>query len=725
MDRLLASPRYGERWGRHWLDVARYADSTGLDEDLSLPYSYLYRDYVIETFNLDIPFNQFVSEQIAGDMMPAEKPGEMNKRGIVATGFLALGPRPLAQQDKMRVTYDTIDEQIDTFSKAFLGLTLSCARCHDHKFDPITQKDYYALASIFASTRSYEDVDSFVSKLYFKPLASKEVHEGYVRHQDKIKLKNAQIDSLTETELAAYLGRRYHPRLPEYMVAAWNVYEKGEDLSAIASKEKLDQPIVERWIAYLKPGEEFRPYLKNWHEANASNVRQLAEEYNGMFAPLARDWHEQLNTWANAVEAAVQEDKKAPEKPKFLGERALSAADRFFAELTFPQAQDNDFTVEHNAPFAVLKKDRDSVLSTETKQVLARLRKELEELEKTAPPEPLRATAVTEGEPVEQHIFLRGSHKNPGDTVPKLFPVTLAGTDQTPIRKGSGRKELAEWLIEPSHPLTARVMVNRIWHWHFGHGLVRSPNNFGATGEKPTHPDLLDYLAVRFQEKNWSIKEMHRLIMNSSTYQMSSHSTDEARANDPENRLWSRIPRRKLTIEEMRDSLLFVDGSLDLTMGGTLWPKDHRISDVYGKKPIVDPETVKRRSVYLPLIRNKMPSVLKLFDFVDSTTSTGKRNESNVAPQALYTMNSEFIHERSGTLAKNLLADGNADDAERLERAYWITLGRKPTDQEAEMMKGYIENYPKSKDENSDHKLAAWKSFCHVLLASNEFNHVE
>lgn len=326
---------------------------------------------------------------------------------------------------------------------------------------------------------------------------------------------------------------------------------------------------------------------------------------------------------------------------------------------------------------------------------------------------------------VEQRVFVRGSHQNLGELVAKQFPVVLGGSEQAPVTQGSGRRELAHWLTQPSHPLTSRVMVNRIWQWHFGEGLVRTPDNFGATGEKPTHPELLDYLATEFVKRNWSIKSMHRLIMLSNTYQMSSHSSEEVRKADPDNRLWSRFNRRKLTVEEMRDALLSLDGSLDLSMGGTLWPSDHRLSDKYGKRPIVSPEEVRRRSVYLPLIRNKMPNMLKLFDFVDSTTCTGRRIESNIAPQALFMMNSEFIRERARSFSALMESGSKGDQLKTTTRAYSMALGRKPRPEEIKEAADYIQNYPRSQAASSNPGFTGWQSFCRILMASNEFQFVD
>lgn len=712
VDRLLASPRYGEQWGRHWLDVARYADSTGLDEDLRLPYSWRFRDYVINSFNEDLPYDRFVREQLAGDLIPAVRPREINAQGIVATGFLALGPKPLAQQDKLRVLYDVVDEQIDTTSKAFMGITVACARCHDHKFDPISTRDYYSLASIFASTRYFEDIKAFVSKVYFEPLAPHDVYERYRQSQERVKARELQIEALLNTEARRYSDSRLLPRLPDYMVGANEVYAGGKTVVDVASRDHLDQKTLEKWVDYLKPGSEFRPYLEQWHEATGSSVRQTADRYQEKFRAVSKQWGAELSKWEENVAAAVRLNQKAPDKPNFEGGAFGTGDARFFADVTAPEGA-----------FGVSVKEQEALLSAESKRRLAELRQELDEMKKSAPPEPPMACAVTEGESVQQRVLIRGNHQSPGDPVAKQFPVVLAGNSQPPIEHGSGRKELAEWLTRADHPLTSRVMVNRIWQWHFGEGIVRTPNNFGSTGDRPSHPELLDYLAQKFVEQGWSIKSMHRMIMLSSTYQMSSHSSEDAREKDPGNRLLSHFSRRRLTIEEMRDSFLAVDGSLDLTMGGRI--ADGLKADEYEKRPSFNPDKIARRSVYLPLVRNKLPSVFKLFDFVDTTASSESRTESNIAPQALFMMNSEFIHERSHSLASLLLADRAAPNAARVERAYRMTLARTPTPQEVEVALSYLKKYPTNGHAEAEPNVAAWDSFCRVLLASNEFNYVD
>ena len=419
VDRLLASPRYGERWGRHWLDLARYADSNGMDENVAYANAFRYRDYVIHAFNADKPYDQFVKEQIAGDLLARTGDDRLNHERLTATGFLVIGPKMLAEDDPVKMEMDIIDEQVDTVGRVFMGLTIGCARCHDHKFDPIPTADYYALAGIFKSTRSMQN-HKVVAMWNERPLGTEAQRAAFEVHEREVNRRTAEI------------------------------------------KARVD-------------------------EAKAALTR------NG---------------------------------------RALSEN----PEADFPP---------------------------ETVDELRRLRKDLAEFEKKAPP--LRKVMSVEEQAITNlRVHIRGNHLTLGEEVPRRFPRILAGADQTPIDASrSGRLELASWLAQPDHPLTARVMVNRIWLWHFGDGLVRSPDNFGRLGDRPVHPELLDWLAHRFVESGWSIKAMHRLIMLSSTYQMSTRYDSQAALVDPENRLHWRMSRRRLEAEAIRDAILAVSGELD------------------------------------------------------------------------------------------------------------------------------------------------------------------
>lgn len=705
VDRLLASPRYGERWGRHWLDVARYADSTGADEDYRYPHAWRYRDYVIDAFNKDLPFDQFIREQIAGDLLPARDGKSVNTEGIVATGFLALGPKLVAEQDKIKMFYDIVDEQIEVTGKAFLGLSIACARCHDHKFDPISTKDYYSLASIFASTKQLSQIEGTVSKLYFVPLAAKDIAEQYQVHQKKIEDKQMEIDALVAAE-----GRRYRerlmPRMADYMIAARAVYEEGADAAKLAAERSLDPGVLDRWAKYLKPTKERRIHLEPWYQASPTRLNEIAQHYQQEYISVATYRQKAQEQWKASAEAAKARGEKPPPSPRF-----LAGENRFFTEVGAVKG-----------PLGLSEKEPERVFSEESRQKWTALNAELKTIKESGPPEPPFACAVSEGEPVEQRVFHRGNPDAKGEIVSKAFPVILAGHQQPAITHGSGRRELAEWIASPENPLPARVMVNRIWQGHFGQGIVRTPNNFGIVGERPTHPELLEWLAREFIARGWSMKKMHRLIMLSSAYQMNSEVTGEKREKDPDNRLVSRFAMRRMSVEEIRDTLLQVDGTLDLTMGGPLQSGQGTDNEFSDARKSLHPDKTKRRTVYLPLRRSNLASLLTLFDFGDGTTSTDIRSETNIAPQALFMMNSEFVAERSRSLAQKLLK-AEASDTGRVYRAWETVLGREPAAEETKAAIEYIRAFP-AKSADSEAPLLAWSSYCRALIASSDFIYV-
>ncbi|MCX6602786.1 MAG: DUF1549 and DUF1553 domain-containing protein [Acidobacteria bacterium] len=656
VDRLLASPRYGEKWGRHWLDVARYADSTGADEDYRYPHAWRYRDYVINSFNADVPYNQFVREQIAGDLLPPP-PGEaVNTAGIIATGFLALGPKLVAEQDKVKMFYDIVDEQIDVAGKAILGLTISCARCHDHKFDPVSTKDYYSLASIFASTKQLAKIEGTVSELYFAPLVAKPIADAYRAHQGRVAAKQGEINQVIAGEALRFQSAQA-PQLAAYM------------MGTPVPNPSLDPAQLARWVAYLKPTKERRPHLDRFYKSPASAALYQAE----------------------FIAEADRRRRAAP------GTKFLAGDNRFYTEV-----------ISAKGPLSL----PEALRSETSRQQIAALTVELEAIKAGAPAEPPFACAVGEDQPVQQRVFLRGNPESKGDLVEKRFPTVLAGEKQPPILTGSGRLELGNWLADAANPLTARVMVNRIWQGHFGQGLVRTPNNFGLAGERPSHPALLDWLATRFIAEGWSVKKMHRVLMHSSTYQMNAAVTPLKREKDPDNRLLSRFPIRRKAVEEIRDSLLLLDGSLDLTMGGSLQSgvgTDNEFSD--GRKSI-HPDASTRRTVYLSLRRSNLATLFTLFDFGDATTSTETRSETNVAPQALYMMNSKFVADRAATLGASA---GTSED--KVRHAYQAILGQPATVAQVSDALKYLSNFPGPTS-------LAWTSYCRTLIASNDFLYV-
>ncbi len=643
VDRLLSSPRYGERWGRHWLDVVRYADSNGLDENVCHGNAWRYRDFVIASFNEDKPFDQFVMEQIAGDLMERESPGSESPGSespgtavpglsrLTALGFLAMGPKVLAEVDKTKMEMDIIDEQIDTIGRSMLGLTLGCARCHDHKFDPITMADYYGLAGIFKSTRTMEDFKT-IAKWWENPISSPQDHAKQSKYEKEVAAKKAAIQARVDKANADLLQK----------------------LKSAAEKAAANAASVPPFSGV--------PEGPRANNANAANPTPVAANPAPSPAP------------SPAPPATI----KLPDKPE-----------------------------DH--------------YETGTKDELKKLRDELAKLEKEKPELPA-VMGVTEGKPTDLALHLRGSHLTLGKVVPRQFPVVVSGDKQQPIGADrSGRLELARWIASRDNPLTARVMVNRVWRWHFGRGIVRTPDNFGKLGEVPTHPQLLDWLATRFIEDGWSIKKLHRRIMLSHTYQQSSEHDAETARLDPDNRLYSRAPIRRLEAEAIRDGILFVSGRLDTNMGGP------GITHVKNREFLFDHTSkdgtrydTTRRSVYLPVVRNHLYDFFELFDFPDSAVPQGDRPTTTVAPQALLAMNSPLIWESAGKMADEIIA---GSDEAVLHKLFVTLIGRPPTASETKRNEVWMKYVKPGAGDKSAHK-RAWQTYIQTLLVSNEFMYV-
>jgi hypothetical protein len=538
VNRLLASPRYGERWGRHWLDVVRFAESTANDANAVMRYGWRYRNYVIDAFNNDLPYDQFLIEQLAGDLLPPTDSIAVKTRRVIATGYLMVGPKALAETDKEQSRLDIIDDQIDVTGRAMLGLTLACARCHDHKFDAIRATDYYALAGIFRSTEPFQD-----------------------------EVRNASM----------------------------------------------------------------------WWE--------------------------------------------------------------------FPVPQGGNAA-------------------------------------------PLMVMAPQETHSRNLRVHLRGNRFTLGKIVPRGVPQIIAAVgDSTnegssraidPDQPGSGRLDLARWIASPSNPLTARVMVNRIWQHHFGRGLVATSDNFGTRGERPSHPELLDWLAKCFVESGWSVKAMHRLIVLSSAYRQSVATSVDARQADPERQWRSSFSRRRLSAEELRDALLSVSGKLDPSPGTNesgelLFAKAENIGSLIRPNRVAadDPfyTTFRKRTIYLPVVRNMLPDVLSLFDAADPNGVTAVRNDTTVASQSLFLLNSPFVRDQAKAFTERLLGEGNLTNHQRIERAHALAFGRSPTSGEIADAKVFLAAYLASQAAQArpeaDRRLSAWQSYCQSLMCSNEFLYVE
>ncbi len=578
IDRLLASPAYGERWGRHWLDVARYADSNGLDENVAFGNAWRYRDYVVNSFNADKPFDRFVQEQIAGDLLPAEGTPQRHEQ-LTALGFLSIGPKLLAEPDKVKLEMDLIDEQIETLGRAFLGMTIGCARCHDHKFDPLPTADYYALAAIFKSTRTMDDLKT-IAKWHEPEVATPAERAVVEAHQKQVVEQKAAIAKLVASankSLVTDKGLKEVPKTPETQYPTNTVAE----------------------------------------------LKQLRE-------------------------ALATLEKDAPELPSTMGV--------------------------------------------------------------------MDATNIVKALP----IHIRGSHLTLGQPAPRGFPQVMQVANrraEMPAQQ-SGRLELARWLASAEHPLTARVMVNRIWRWHFGQGLVGSTDNFGVLGDRPSHPELLDWLAHRFIAEGWSVKAMHRLIMSSAAYQRATRPTADTRRSvvDSENRLLSHFPLRRLEAEEIRDAVLFVAGSLDRTMGGKTIPVKNR--EFFFNHTSKDATTYDspRRALYLPVVRNNVYDLFEQFDFPDPAVPNGNRNATVVAPQALLMLNSDLVGKAAEKFAVGLLASVS-DDTRRIELAYQKAYARPPTAKELARAKKFLADFKPDSAASPN----AWTVLCQSLLAANEF----
>ncbi len=597
VERLLASPRYGERWGRHWLDVVRYADTSGCNSDFPVPSVFRYRDYVVDAFNSDKPYDRFLREQIAGDLMPASTEAQRHEQ-VVATGYLAISRRFGSRNNEFHLT---IDDTIDNLGKAVLGLSVSCARCHDHKYDPVLANDYYALYGIFESTTyAFPGTEIYRHTKDFVPLAAGEDAELFVREA----LELAGLDDRVEN-------------------------------------------------------------LKN------EKKRLLREE---------------------------KREEEAAEKP-------LDPTKSVLAEYPKPPG-------------------RKAADATQELQEVMDRQKALVVRQERLP----KAYAVQDGKARNTKLQRKGDPKNLGDEVPRGFLTVLGGQKLSPEEQGSGRRELAEWLTKPANPLTARVMVNRIWQQHFGRGLVRSVNDFGLRGEAPTHPELLDWLASRFVESGWSVKAMHRLIMLSRTYQMSSIDRPEMLQADLNNDLLWRVDRRRLSAEEIRDALLSFSGSLDLTPAGA-HPFPGEPEWRYTQhKPFIADYPSRKRTIFLMQQRIRKQPFLEVFDGADTNATTGTRPLSTTPIQALFLMNNELAHGEAEKLAVRLTQDSERDGA-RIDRAYRLVLGRPAETNELEVANAYLEQVAgelESAGVSADQQpKVALASFVRVLISSNEFLFVD
>jgi len=577
IDKLLASPQFGERWGRHWLDVARFGETSGKNVNFNYPHAWRYRDWVIAAINADMPYDRFIKEQIAGDLLPATNDKQKASQQI-ATGFLAIGPKDHNERNPRQFEMDVADEQIDAVSQAFLGLTVACARCHDHKFDPIPSHDYYALAGIFRST---------------------ETCIGTVRV-----VQNQRANSLIQLPKSAKV------------------------------------PVVQ---------ERLTP------DRRKSIEKQIAD--------------------AQSERAKLQREGNAMGNPMLL--RLVSQ--------------------------------------------IATLENQLGGYESDGTPIAFAMGVRERSRPADSQLFARGEINNPGERVPRGVLQVLPGSQLRIGASESGRKELADWIASKNNPLTARVMVNRVWLHLLGGGLVSSPDNFGASGQSPSHPELLDYLAVSFVENGWSVKSLIRRLVLTRTYRLSAAPDDDNEAVDPDNVLLWRTTPRRLDAECLRDGILAISGQLDLTPPiGSSVARTGDVPAVRPRQPGNGDDRSTARSVYLSIVRNQPPEMLALFDFAESSMVVGERPNTTGASQALFMLNSPFVVRQSEALADRLL-DASPSDDERVNQAYMLIFGRPPTDAQRTAAIEFITKYERSLSRQPLKTRTAWAAFGQALFASAEF----
>jgi hypothetical protein len=656
VDELLASPRYGERWGRHWLDVARYSDTKGQAdrrrESSVYPYAWTYRDYVIRCFNEDKPYDRFVLEQLAADKLPLGT----NRASLAALGFLTLGDHFNGN------VHEIINDRIDVTTKAFLGLTVTCARCHDHKFDSIPQADYYSLHGIFASS---------VEPQVKPEISDLKGHPNYDDYLTKRAQLEARLSNMRTQNLATVFGD--YKRLAGVYLYATRMPEKDRDAYLARSGASTNQ--LKTWQQATRPGGG-RPLACIFGMWNA--LARIPDARFAMQAPrfIANlDKNERFRDWNPYV---VQAFRARP--PRSLAE-AASLYGAIFAS-TDPAWEANLTAVLGDAVLRFLP-------NRQRAQYFV-LREQSDMLDLIHPGAPARAGILVDSPtPTNSTVFIRGEAENKGPLVPRRFLAVLSGPNRPEFKNGSGRLELAQAIASKNNPLTARVMVNRVWLHHFGEGLVTSPDDLGTQSTPPSHPELLDFLADRFMSNGWSIKKLHKAIMLSATYQESSRANPQAAEKDPFNRWLARANVRQLEFEPLRDSILFIGGQLDLTVGGHpvdlsqgIHESQRRRGGIANRVPEFRLAAASRRTVYGFVDRADLLEEFNTFDVANGTAPTGKRYQSTVPQQALFLMNSPLVIEQVRHVVQRSEFRNQASAPDRIRYLYQLFFQRLPSDQE-------------------------------------------
>ena len=743
VDRLLASPHYGERWGRYWLDVARYAedDVRGLSQE-SYPNAFRYRDWVVAALNDDMPYHLFLKAQIAADLLESED----REKLLPGLGFFGLGPWYYDITVPRQARADERHDRVDALTRGFLGLTVACARCHDHKFDPISNQDYYALAGVFSSS-PYKEY----------PLDGEEVVAEYHAQERKISDLKSRIDEFAKAR-SRELGEILARKSSRYLIASWEVFQRERKLGkmpdartiepppdgatgektaeeakdvprevvrAVALKANLDAGVLQGWVDYLEVPRKDHPYLKTFYSLKGSeeeleSVRAAADRFQATLLSIV----EEKNGLEKRNRLTLEQSKPPENASLTFLPNGFSTYDEFcpgcnvvvealerdrfvlWSDLFDKNHRRADGTWNHGGVLHFEEGRLDRFLGEEWRSHLESLRAELESLKNVLPERYAYLHGLGDSSrPADLKLNIRGSPFNLGADVPRRFLEVLSPEKPELVRKGSGRREVAEAIA--THPLTARVIANRVWAHHLGSGLVSTPSNFGRMGERPSHPQLLEYLASRLVSNQWSLKSLHREIMLSAVYRLSSDSNEESSAVDSDNRLWWRAQRRRLDVEALRDSLLFVSGNLDLSLGGPSLDLDLKNT---------------RRSLYGTVSRFKLNQLLTLFDFPAPGISSAGRNVTHVPLQKLFFLNSDLMMQQRRVLYDRVKNEAPSSDAAMVQRAYALLFGRSAEKEEVRFGLDFLVDGRASKP---DGEALPEEQYLQVLLSSNEFLFVD
>ena len=686
VDRLLASPRYGERWARYWLDLAQYGDTRGTlgnGRDNRYLYAYTYRDWVVKALNDDMPYDKFLIEQIAGDKVPGHQ-----QRDLAAMGFLTLGQRFNNSQN------DIIDNRITILCQSTMAMTVNCARCHDHKFDPIPTKDYYSLHGVFASSKepkegpmlqepkdtpgyrdflkelkvretAYEDFRIKVTQDIADELCNKagDYMMALVEYKKAASADLSRNGFMLKRGLSAGAGAqwennlRYLEKKKDPVFNAWFAFEKLDEADFARSAKELSKSIYES-----NDPKKYNPAVARLFAEPPSSLAEVASRYSSLFSRINTEWQGILDNYRIS-----QRDSETPgPEPEGL----TNPADEEIRDLMY--AANSPLNPDDQKFYSVVQRDN------KLRKRASDLEKDLFDLTSTHPAAPPRANFLEDSaKPLNSYVYIKGNPGTRGPQVPRQFFQILSGPDRAPFKDGSGRLELAKAIASADNPLTARVLVNRVWLHHFGEGIVRTPDDFGTRSEPPTHPELLDYLASAFIKNGWSIKKLHRMIMLSSVYQQSSDTEPHQQQIDPDNRWLWRMNRRRLDFESMRDTILAIGGKLDFTMGGQPVKLD------------AEPYSL-RRSIYGYVDRNNLPNMFVAFDFASPDLTTGRRETTIVPQQALFMMNSPLVVEQARDLAQRADFRAQLTTEKKIRQLYKVIYQREPTEVELKVALQFI-----------------------------------